>query len=198
MPAPIFSGADYQSALQSLLPRGYGWPRDPSSVQAQTLGGFAPSYARSNGAAANLLVDAFPGSTVQLLPEWETTLGLPDPCAGLQPTVQARRAQVVARLTGIGGQSAAYCIAQAARLGYSITIQQFAPSRFGQPFGASFGGTDWAYAWQVTVAQYTINRFRFGTDAFGESFASWGSTVLQCELLASKPAHTILNFQYTN
>ena len=135
---------------------------------------------------------------MELLPEWESTLGLPDPCAGQQPTVLARRAQVVARLTGIGGQSVAYYVAQASSLGYSITVQQFAPSRFGRPFGSPFGNVDWAYAWQVTVAQYTVNQFRFGTDAFGEPFASWGSTVLQCELLASKPAHTILNFQYTN
>ncbi len=198
MAAPIYSQADYTAALQSLLPRGLVWPRDGASVQAQAISGFAQSFARSNGAASNLLVDAFPDTVVQLLPEWEATLGLPDPCAGAQPTLQARRAQVVARLSSIGGQSVAYYTALAATLGYSITIQSFQPFRFGRTFGTPLDGEDWAHAWQVTVAQYTINSFRLGTDTFGEPFASWGSTVLQCELQAAQPAHTILNFLYTS
>ncbi len=198
MAAPIYSQADYTAALQSLLPRGLVWPRDAQSVQTQALSGFAQSFARSNGAASNLLVDAFPGTTVQLLPEWESSLGLPDACAGLQPTVQQRRAQVVARLANIGGQSVAYYTALAETLGYTISVQQFQPFRFGRTFGAPLGGEDWAQAWQVTVAQYTINRFQLGTDAFGEPFASWGSTVLQCELQSAQPAHTLLNFNYTN
>jgi len=196
MGALIYSQADFAGALQALLPRGAVWPRDPDAVQSAAATGFGNSFARTNGAAVQLLADAFPGSTVQLLPEWEKTLGLPDPCAGEQPTIQARRAQVVARLIGVGGQSVAYFTRLAASLGYSITIDQFAPSRFGRTFGRPFGGQDWAYAWQVNVAQYTVQKFQFGTDAFGEPFAAWGSTVLQCELQAYAPAHTIINFNY--
>lgn len=160
------------------------------------LGAFASVFQRSNGDAAGLLEDAFPTTSVGLLPEWESTLGLPDPCAGPQPTIQARQAQVAARIASVGGQSPQHYIDYAASLGYAITITQFSPSRFGRSFGLPFGGMDWAYAWQVNAQIFPIQRFRFGVDAFGETFQSWGSTVLQCELQAASPAHTILNFFY--
>ncbi|MDA8092358.1 MAG: YmfQ family protein [Betaproteobacteria bacterium] len=198
MAAPAYSQDDYRSALQALLPRGRVWPRNANSVQTSTLAGFAASFARSNGAAIDLLMDAFPSSTVNLLAEWESTVGLPDTCAGLQPTIQARRTQMLSRLTSLGGQSIAYFTALAAALGYSITVTQFAPSRFGRPFGAQFGGVAWAYAWQVNAASYVIQKFRFGADVLGEPFAAWGSTVMQCELQAAAPAHTTLNFNYTS
>ncbi len=198
MAAPIYSQGDYRSALQALFPRGRVWPRDLDATQAATLGGLARAFARANGDAAALLVDAFPSTTAELLPEWESSLGLPDPCAGVQPTVQTRRAQVIARLTALGGQSVDYFISLAQALGYSITITQFAPSRFGRAFGNPFGGAAWAHAWQVNVANYTIQSFRFGSDAFGEAFAAWGGTVLQCELQAAAPAHTTINFNYTS
>lgn len=197
MAAPIYSQDDYRSALQALMPRGRVWPRELDATQPVALAGLARAFARTNGDAAGLLVDAFPSTTVELLPEWESSLGLPDLCAGPQPTVQARHAQVVARLTALGGQSVDYYVSLAQALGYSVTITQFAPSRFGRVFGRPFGGVAWAHAWQVTVANYTIQSFRFGSDAFGEAFAAWGGTVLQCELQAAAPAHTTLNFNYT-
>lgn len=197
MAAPIYSQGDYRSALQALFPRGRVWPRDPDATQSALLGGLARSFARTNGDAAALLVDAFPSTTAELLPEWESSLGLPDPCAGQQPTVQARRAQVLATLRqSFSGPSIPNLVALAESLGYSITITQFSPSRFGRVFGNPFGGIAWANAWQVNVANFTIQKFKFGSDAFGENFSSWGSTVLQCELAAVAPAHTVLNFFY--
>ena len=98
-------------------------------------------------------------------------------------------------MTDSGGSSVAYYTAFAARLGYEITITEFAPSRFGKKFGSAFGGNDWAYAWQVNMPQFTISHLKFG-DLFGKTFAAWGDAVLQCELNRIKPAHTILMFNY--
>jgi hypothetical protein len=95
---------------------------------------------------------------------------------------------VVARLTASGGQSIAYFKAVALALGYDITITQYSPSHFGRPFGLPFGGTAWAFAWQVNAPMFTINRLEFG-GSFGTPFASWGNNVLQCELLRIAPAH---------
>ena len=96
----------------------------------------AQVYVRQTARSRNLVVDAFPATTVELLPEWENTLGLPDPCAGPSPTLGQRIAQVVARLTDSGGQSVAYFVELARRLGYDITVTQYAPSRFGRRFGS--------------------------------------------------------------
>lgn len=197
MPAPIYSKDAYQAALLALMPRGRVWSKDQSTTQAQLQRAFAGVFQRSNGDASGLLVDAFPTTAVGLLPEWEAALGLPDPCAGPQPTIQARQAQVAARIASIGGQSPQHYIDYAASLGYAITITQFSPSRFGRSFGLPFGGIDWAYAWQVNAPTFTIQRFRFGEDAFGEPLSTWGGTVLQCELTSVSPAHTTILFNYS-
>lgn len=193
---PEFAAADILAARQNLLPPGRAWSRDADSVQARFLATLAPTSVRVCARGLDLLADAFPAGTEELLPEWEQSLGLPDPCAGASPTIEARRAQVVGRLVGLGGQSVPYYIAVAASLGYAITITEYAPFRFGMAFGNPLNGEAWAYAWQVNAPQFTIDYFQFGASAFGEPFASWGNAVLQCELMRLKPAHTVLNFSY--
>jgi len=196
MAAPNYSAADYLHALQALLPRGRVWSRDPDSAQTKVLSGFVHGIAALTARANYLLTDAFPASTFELLPEWESTLGLPDPCAGEASTRQQRVAQVVARLIATGGQSIPYFTAIAAALGYAITITQFMPSRFGKRFGSPFGGIAWAFAWQVNAPTFTISSLQFG-GSFGTPFASWGNNVLQCELQRLAPAHTTVLFSYS-
>ncbi|RSK77125.1 DUF2313 domain-containing protein [Pandoraea apista] len=118
MLAPSLSTDDYLHAFQGLMPRGAVWPRDPDALQTKVIRGLSSIYAQNTARANNLLIDSFPGTAFELLPEWEKTLGLPDPCAGVAPTIEARRAQVVARLAAVGGQSVAYFIQLATNLGY--------------------------------------------------------------------------------
>lgn len=198
MAAPNYQSSDFLSALQALMPRGLVWPRDPTSVMAQVMAGLAPTWARHTERNNNLLVDAFPATAVELLPEWESALGLPDPCAGVAPTVSARQAQVVARFAGSGGQSAAYYIAYAAILGYTITITEFAPARAGQlRAGQPLNGAAWAFAWRINAPLNTVVKAKVGSARAGDPLASWGNAVLQCELSEIAPAHTILIFAYS-
>lgn len=198
MGAPIFSDADFLSALQAILPRGRVWPKEPDAIQTQTLNGLAPTFSRISQAANDLLVDAFPETTFELLPEWEETLGLPDPCAGVSPTIQARRAQVLARFIGNGGQSAPYFILYAKNLGFAVTITSYTPFRMGQQrMGDQLGGPDWAFTWAINSALNTLVSFRMGQSAMGEPLESWGNTVLECELSSIAPAHTLLKFNYS-
>jgi uncharacterized protein YmfQ (DUF2313 family) len=198
MAAPNYQASDFLTALQALMPRGLAWPRDPTAVMAKVEAGLAPTWQRHTQQNNNLLVDAFPSTAVQLLPEWEAALGLPDPCAGAAPTIQLRQQQVVARFAGSGGQSVPYFIGYAALLGYTVTITEFVPFRFGQStFGTPLYGEAWAFAWQVNAPGFSIEQFKFGADAFGEPFAYWDNNVLQCELQTIAPAHTVLLFNYS-
>jgi uncharacterized protein YmfQ (DUF2313 family) len=197
MLAPEFTSADYTAALQALLPRGRVWPKDPDTTITEVLNGLSPSSANLNARANQLLVDAFPASTTELLPEWEETLGLPDPCVGPSPTIEQRRAQVVARFIGDGGQSVPYYVNFAETLGYPITITEFAPSRFGSTFGEPMCGEPWANVWQVNAPTFVIEPFEFGVSEFGEPFAYWDNSVLQCEIQRLAPAHTIVIFSYS-
>lgn len=198
MSKPAFTDDDFAQALRNLMPRGRAWNNDSTSVQAQAIATYAPSFRRSSDAALGLLTDAFPASTVNLLTEWESTLGLPDPCAGKAPTLQARRAQVKARFASTGGQSVQDFETFAAGLGYTVTVKEFAPFRVGAgTCGQQLGGEDWAYTWAIEAAQNTVTSFRVGSAAAGESLATWGNAVLECELASISPAHTILQFHYS-
>lgn len=198
MSAPQYSAADYLAALQSLMPRGKVWPRDGAATLTKVLAGLTPVYERQNARANQLLVDAFPASTLELLPEWEETLGLPDPCAGVSPSVAQRRAQVVARLIAVGGQSAPYYIAYALALGYVITIKNFVPARAGiLRAGDPLNGPAWAHAWQVNAPLNTVRRMQAGTGRAGDALATWGNAVLECALREVMPAHTVLIFSYS-
>ncbi|MBV8971907.1 MAG: DUF2313 domain-containing protein [Sphingomonadaceae bacterium] len=171
-----FSAADYAAASLALRPRGPVWPDDPTSVQATTLAALSASLARSDADAVALLVDAFPFTTLDLLPEWEASLGLPDPCAGPSPTIGQRQAQVRARFIGGGGLSRSRYIAFAAALGFTITITVFSPfrverNRIGDPLASD----DWAFAWGVNVVT---------------NFGGLSTDVLLCELQSVAPADT--------
>jgi uncharacterized protein YmfQ (DUF2313 family) len=187
---------DLLGAAQALLPTGAVWPRHPGTTQETVLRGLAAGAARLRARARALLVDGFPATALELLPEWEASLGLPDPCAGEAPTLQGRRRQVVARLTSRGGQSIPYFLGRAAALGYAVTIEEFTPFRLGRRLGTRLGGEDWAHAWAVRAPLTTVTPFRLGASFLGERFRSWGNAVLECELRAVGPRHSVLLFIY--
>ncbi|SIT43655.1 conserved hypothetical protein [Paraburkholderia piptadeniae] len=197
MLAPILTDADFLTVLQALMPRGRVWPRDADAVQTKTLAGCAPTFTRLTARANQLLVDGFPASTYELLPEWESSLGLPDPCAGAAPTIAQRQQQVVARFANSGGQSIEYFIEFAANLGYAITIEQYTQARAGiLKAGDPCCGYDWNFAWKITAPLNTVIRAVAGAMAAGDPLAAWGNAVLECEVNAVKPAHTIPIFAY--
>ncbi len=178
MPIPTYTDENFQLAFADHLPTGAIWPRDTDSVVMQVSGALMKSYTVQAERAVNLLSDAFPLQPVELLPEWESTLGLPDPCAGPAPTLAARQQQVHARFIAQGGQSRQYFINIAAALGFVVTITEFRAFRFGDRFEGRLYDSAWSYAWQLDVPSSTA------------------SPVLQCEMLRIKPAHTVVLFNY--
>jgi uncharacterized protein YmfQ (DUF2313 family) len=200
MALPNFSVSDYVAALKSLLPRGRVWPRETGTVMDTALNGLAGQWARTDSDAVGLLADAFPVTSTDLLPEWEETLGLPDPCAGPAPTLQTRRAQVVARFTAQGGQSIPYFVAFAQALGVNITIQECSGFRCGiSTAGQAINGPQWAFAWYVIapVSLLSIPRpFTCGASTAGDPLISYDTNSLECEIGAKAPAHTVPIFVY--
>jgi uncharacterized protein YmfQ (DUF2313 family) len=191
------SSQDFQAALMALLPPGDAWPRDTDTVLGQLLLAVGDGLADIDASAEGLLDEADPRTTLFMLPDWERVAGLPDPCAGAAPTLAARRAQLVARLTAEGGQSVEIITAKLAALGYTVTITVF------QPFlaGISVAGDpalseEWRFVWQINAPSTTITWFSAGISAAGDPTASWGNAVLECEARAMSPAHTLVLFNY--
>jgi len=195
MAAPNFTVADFRRALLALFPTGPIWSREPGGLLYQLCNAWAGTYQRCAASATQLLADAFPATTAALLPEWQASLGLPDPCAGNTQSTELARNQVVARLTDNGGASAAYYVAFAKTLGYDITIKTHAPARAGQlRAGQPVNGRDWAFVWTVSADGVQSVPFRAGQSAAGDPLQSWEGGVLVCELQSRAPAHTILQF----
>lgn len=199
MPPPVYSATDYVQQFQRLLPRGRVWHRGIGLVQDADLLALMPAWVRLHLRLNDLIAQIFPCSTTELLPEWEATLGLPDPCTGPLATLQQRQAAVCAKFAAKGGQSKAYYIELAARLGFSITITEFAPFRAGRNHaGEPVYGAAWAYAWRVNVSldELDVWAFRAGASAAGEPLRAWSNLALECALRAVAPAHTVLQFAY--
>jgi uncharacterized protein YmfQ (DUF2313 family) len=196
MPAPLYQVSDYVLALQALLPRGRAWPRDSDATITSVVQGLAPTYQRSNQRANDLLVQAFPSTAYELLGEWESTLGLPNKYNPAANTAAARQAQVVAALTDTGGQSVAYFIGLAARLGHTITITQFRPYRVSDPVNGPIRGVAWAYAWQINVPMSEITDSTVEDDVEA-TLATWDNAALLAVVDHYKPAHTAPFFVYS-
>ena len=197
MPAPIFTEDDYLRALATLMPRGRAWATFDGSVQQALLRGLVGVYVQSNIRASDLISEIFPPTTFQLLGEWESTLGLPDPCADADQTIAQRVGQVVARFSSSGSQSVQSYVDYAASLGFAITIVEDAPFRMGESvMGDHLGADDWMLVWYIDAPLGNATYFLMGIGAMGDPLASFDNSVLECEMEHLKPAHTHLIFRY--
>lgn len=196
--APTLEAGDFTRLIANLRPTGDAWPDEPGSVQYQALQALAASFATLHARADALVVEAFPGTTHELLSEWEGSVGLPDACAPLADTIAQRRQTMLAKLTAQGGASVPYLLAYAAALGSPGSIQQF--SAFRADASAADdpdNGDDWAYAWQLSVLDASA-AYYFTADlaAADDPLASYRTGALECRMRRVAPAQTVLLFQY--
>lgn len=187
----------YTSFLKTLLPPGRAWARASISTVSKFLEGLAAEMVRLDQRTGDLLLEADPRATAELLPEWERMLGLPDGCSGLAITLQERRAAILAKLITKGAISKQFFIDLAASLGFEITITEFRPFRAGHSCaGDALTNGDWVVAWRVNAPSQTVKYFRAGQSCAGEPLATWGNDVLECKISKRIPAGTIVLFAY--
>ncbi len=220
------TAADYAHALAALLPTGEVWPRDPSSTLMRLVAALADVSARwADRAARFLLIEAFPPSAVDTLPDWERVLGLPEPGMPVATTDDERRLYVLERLQRRpGAQSRAYYLEIARRLGYHdparspfqlpfelpgalgnrrrVEIVEHRPfmagvSRCGDP-AWEVGPPELRFMWRVIVPGGRATWFRCGEASAGaDPHAAFARAEdLELVLRRLKPAHTVLFFDY--
>ena len=71
---------------------------DSGTVLDELLDAIASQMADVDSSGAALLNDIRPDTTVDLLPDWERVLGLPDNCSQLGSNIAIRRASLLAKL----------------------------------------------------------------------------------------------------
>lgn len=150
---------EFLTQLQALLPQGKAWSRSTDSDITKVLNGLAPELARVQGRAEDFLLEANPGTAVEMLPEYENVNGLPDPCAPTLGTTEERQNAVLARLREDAGHNPADYVALAETFGHTGTVVYRRPF---MPFYAGRGrcgsrcyGKEWVHAF---IVAYMLNR----------------------------------------
>lgn len=187
------TSADYERHLLSLRPRGPAWAAEDPHLAA-----VAAELARAHGRAVQLVDEADPRTTGELLPDWERVTGLPDDCLvalGISQTTAQRIDSLVARLTTVGGQSGAYFVQLAASLGYAITVTEFDLHDVTDDVDAGLYAEPWQYVWEVSAVQDEVGVFSVA-DTADDPLAWWGNESLECVIRRLKPAHTHVIFTY--
>jgi uncharacterized protein YmfQ (DUF2313 family) len=191
------SADDWTRAIVDLLPLGAAWPRDPETTLVRFWSAVAIESTRIQERDCTLLAESYPCGAVELLPEWETLVGLPNECTqGLDLTLAERQALVCAWLAMQGGQSIAYYTWLAALFGYTITIDEHPPSQVGTAeAGCTFAGDTWFW-WTVNVIGVPLTLPTAGCIGAGEPPCGSGAQILECLIRATAPAHTVVTFNY--
>lgn len=196
-PAGPSSPEAYGRQLRALLPRGAAWMAEAGTRLAQLLDGLATELSRVDGRAGALVDERDPRTAIETLADWERLLGLPDDCLLTIPSAIAERQTLVAlQAVSLGGQTAAFYVELAARIGFTVTVTEFHPFRAGDHCGDRCYGTAWAFAWQVNVPVGAITVFHAGSHA-GERLRGWGAIDLECIIHRAAPAHTTVLFAYS-
>lgn len=189
---------DYLSQLQALLPRGLAWAREQTGVLTRLLLAWADEFARVDLRCDELVNEADPRTTFELLADWERVAGLPDNCVTIAQTIEQRRAALVSKLVYAGGQSRAYFIGLAEALGYiGATIDEFALMRCTDDCNDAVYSEDALFAWRLNLPDSTGGIFVMDCISdCNSSLRSWGDEAIECRINKYKPAHTSVLFAY--
>lgn len=189
----------YTAAQQNLLPVGDAFSRESSSILSHLLRGLALLWAKAHNRAMTAVEEADPRTTLELLPDFETALGLPDECLPAGNSIQERRDAVLAKLDDEGRQDPDFYRELAKILGYEVTIAEFKPFICGLSCCGDVlnGGHDVRYYWQITVHGPRVTLFRCGASSPPDRLGKTShATELECLIRRYKLAHTYAVFNY--
>ena len=205
----------YRDLLENLLPKGRLWrPREQPTFRA-LLEAVATEPCRVEDRINDLLFEADPRQTDELLEEWERLLGLPDECSPDGQTPDERRAQVVQKYTNVGGLSKEFYEFTAAQLGFpTVTvnnIRDFQVGRqavgdaltnyfleimtVGQPIGQPLQLVGWRYYWNVDMPASSVETLEVG-ETVGLPLREFTNPLIECTMQKLKPAHSAIFFTF--
>jgi uncharacterized protein YmfQ (DUF2313 family) len=181
---------DYTRLLYHLLPQGPAWEGGNA-----LLDGLAPSLAAAHQRGDDLMREANPAQTVELINRYERLCGLPDSCApdGAQTLLQ-RQQRLDAKINIAGGINEQFYRNQLDALGYTTTtIEQF------QNLDISPNpewGDKWRYYWRVNIPSDATVEWQTCSSACNSAIRTWGDTVVECVIDKLCPSHTVVVFAY--
>lgn len=133
-----------------------------------------------------------PAATAEAITDWESTYGLPDPCAGASSTLDRRRADLVNKMRASLNLSRAQMVAIAEQLGYTgVRLVEFGPASCTGPCDQPLYDDGWKWVWAISVAEALRTHWATCTGPSNQPLRRWGNEPLYCALSRHKPAHTL-------
>lgn len=120
------SVTQWSNSIMQQMPIGVIWQRETSLELYKYVAGYAPRLEAAEISADGLLLEMRPMTTLQMLPEWEDYLALPE-CSTANKTIESRRAAVVEKYYRKGGLQSWNIEKLAADLGFDIEVQELYP-----------------------------------------------------------------------
>ena len=197
------------------LPRGVLWD-SLYETSSEVFCGMAAEFSRIKQRGRDLIVEGDPGTSSELLEDWEATLGLPDECTVEGADEIERRRQARQKLAAVGGFSAAYIESIVAAFGYQATVSEYFSFRAGMsvagdgitnsnfdpafsagdPVGSVLQVEGWQKVFNVNLDADAAQVFTAGSTA-GESLVAFENALVECTIVKLKPADTLVIFSYT-
>ncbi|HCU26116.1 MAG TPA: phage tail protein [Deltaproteobacteria bacterium] len=187
---------DYRNLISQLFPSGDAWNQNEGSTWKKLIHAFADEFFRIDRRAQDLLNEADPRTTYEMLEDWERCVGLPDECTGLANTLEERRDQVVAKLVKRGNQSIQFFKELAAPLGYAIEIEEYDQFHVGDRVGGRLYGVEWMHAFGAIAPLQSLRPFRVNSYTVEERLVEFGDEALECLITKAKPSHSVVLFIY--
>lgn len=184
----------WHEVLLQQMPRGRAWPRDPESDLAKYVLGFAKRLVDCEISADRLYLEMRPETTVQLLPDWEEYLGLPE-CAVPNQTFESRRQAVIEKYHRKGGLQTWQIEALALALGFTVEVREHFPHHVQRPVIYPIWPNRWRYTLEVVVFGLPDGRFRV-TDTVITPLKTQTALLLECTLSRYKLGGFTYDFIY--
>ena len=208
--------ARYRDLLEGLLPKGRLWNPKEQPTFRKFLDSIAVEPCRVEGRYKDLLREADPRITSELLEDWERLLGLPDECSPEGQTPDQRRTQVTQKYTNVGGLSKEFYEFTAAQLGFSTTtvqnilncvvgratVGQALTNYFleiltvGQTIGKPLQLVGWRYYWNVDMPATSVETLEVG-ETVGLPLREFTNPLIECTMQKLKPAHSAIFFTFS-
>ncbi|EMO4249237.1 DUF2313 domain-containing protein [Citrobacter freundii] len=189
------STEEWLIALQQAMPRGKAWARDNDADLTRFLRALAKRLNRAEFDAARLQPEMRPETTLQLLPEWEEYLGLPE-CGISPPTVEDRRRAAAEKHRRKGGLAPWQIEQVAAALGFIIRVTVILPHHCLRSCMYPLHPPRYRWTLKIDVLDNTGGRFTC-VDNVMTPLISDRARELECTLTRYRLAGTGYEYNYT-
>ena len=196
----MIAAEGYLALLQALLPRGAAWTRERTATLTSLLQALGADLARIDADAADLLAEIDPSTTLDMLPDWERVVGLPDDCSPAETVdVATRRSLLVSLLAHTPEITPAGLERLAISAGYtSATVIEQRRSSAEAIAGIDATGGRWRYVWWLRT-EGGAGRYFTTLSTAADPLVVYDprDTELACRVRAATPAHTYVVIEHS-